>query len=105
MKTIIIVFLSAFLLSNATIAQKSYEEENTGEFGITAGGAHYFGDLNTRASFSRAKPAFGIFYRKQFGDYVGVRLSGHYAQLGYSDVYSKNQFQRQRISTTGSIGN
>ena len=67
-----------------------------GEFGITAGAAHYFGDINTRAGFNRPKPALGLFFRKQFGNYIGVRLAGHFAQLGYSDRYSKNEFQRNR---------
>lgn len=67
-----------------------------GEFGVTAGAAHYFGDLNTRAGFNRPKPALGIFFRKQFSNYIAARLSGHYAQLGYSDRYSKNEYQRTR---------
>ena len=73
-----------------------YETEQKGEFGFTLGGAHYFGDLNTRASFNRPRPAFGLFFRKQFGNYVSARVSGHYTQLGYSDVYSKNEYQRLR---------
>ncbi len=73
-----------------------YEYVQKGEFGITAGLAHYFGDLNTRAGINRPKPAIGAFFRKQFGNYVGVRLSAHYAQLGYSDTYSKNEYQKLR---------
>jgi hypothetical protein len=67
-----------------------------GEFGITAGAAHYFGDLNTRAGINRPKPALGVFFRKQFSEYVALRLNVHYAQLGYSDVYSKNDYQKRR---------
>lgn len=67
-----------------------------GEIGITAGMAHYFGDLNNRAGLNRPKMAVGAFYRKQVGHYIGVRLGFHYAQLGYSDVYSKNDFQQKR---------
>ncbi len=67
-----------------------------GEFGITVGAAHYFGDLNTRAAINRPKPAVGAFFRKQFGNYVGLRLSAHFAQLGYSDTYSKNEYQKTR---------
>jgi Domain of unknown function (DUF6089) len=77
-------------------AQMNWETVHTGEFGFTLGGAHYFGDLNTRASFNRPKPAVGIFFRKQFGNYVSARLTGHFAQLGYSDIYSKNEYQRLR---------
>ena len=67
-----------------------------GEFGITAGAAHYFGDLNTRAGLNRPKPALGLFFRKQFGNYIGLRIAAHYAQLGYSDTYSKNEYQKTR---------
>ena len=67
-----------------------------GEFGITAGLAHYFGDLNTRAATNVPKPAIGLFFRKQFGNYVGMRIAGRYAQLGYSDTYSKNEYQKFR---------
>ena len=42
----------------------SYVQE--GEFGISAGAAHYFGDLNTRARLNRPKLALGAFFRKQF---------------------------------------
>lgn len=84
------------LLSTGAFAQQFFENVQKGEFGITAGGAHYFGDLNTRAAFNRPKPAVGLFFRKQFGNYVSLRLSGHFAQVGYSDKYSKNEFQRLR---------
>lgn len=67
-----------------------------GEFGVTAGAAHYFGDLNTRAALNRPKPSVGVFFRKQFGNYIALRVAAHYAQLGYSDVYSKNDYQKTR---------
>jgi hypothetical protein len=67
-----------------------------GEFGIAAGAGHYFGDLNTRARLNRPKISLGVLFRKQFGDYVALRVQGTYAQLGYSDVYSKNEAQRIR---------
>jgi hypothetical protein len=75
-----------------------------GEIGISTGIAHYFGDLNNRASLNRPKMALGAFYRKQVSDYIGVRLGLHYARLGYSDVYSKNEFQiRRNLSFNTSI--
>lgn len=77
-------------------AKAQFEYVQLGEFGLSAGAAHYFGDLNTRAGINRPKPALGAFYRKQFGNYIGLRLAAHYAQLGYSDIYSKNQFQQTR---------
>lgn len=67
-----------------------------GEFGITAGVAHYFGDLNNRGRINRPKIAIGGFLRKQFGNYTSVRLSGHFAKLGYSDIYSNNEYDLRR---------
>jgi hypothetical protein len=84
------------ITGNANAQSQNLEYVQKGEFGITAGLAHYFGDLNTRASISRPKPALGIFFRKQFGNYVGLRLSAHYAQVGYSDIYSSNEYQKTR---------
>jgi opacity protein-like surface antigen len=95
---IILIVLTA--CANSAAAQKfkmaRFDYVQKGEFGITAGVAHYFGDLNTRAALNRPKPALGVFFRKQFGNYVGMRVSAHYAQLGYSDVYSKNEYQKTR---------
>jgi hypothetical protein len=67
-----------------------------GEFGISAGMAHYFGDLNTRAQVNKPKPSVGAYFRKSFGNYIGLRVGAHFAQIGYSDVYSKNEFQKTR---------
>ena len=60
-----------------------------GEIGISAGAAHYFGDLNNLSAINRPKPTLGIFFRKQFGNYVAIRLAGHYAEMGYSDKLSR----------------
>jgi hypothetical protein len=90
--------LALLLIASITVTAQGQHNEyvQKGEFGITLGVAHYFGDLNTRAAINRPKPALGAFFRKQFGNYVGVRLSAHYAQLGYSDTYSKNEYQQTR---------
>jgi hypothetical protein len=79
-------------------AKAQFREANVleGEIGIAAGAAHYFGDLNTTAALNRPKMAFSLLFRKQFGDYLALRVQGTYAQLGYSDVYSENEAQRLR---------
>lgn len=89
--------VALFFFSQKSYAQLGgFENVLVAELGITGGSANYYGDLNPRADFSHSKEAFGIFVRKQFGDYVGVRLAGHYARVGYSDAYSTNDFQRMR---------
>ena len=75
-------------------AQESVVQE--GEFGIGLGGGHYFGDLNTRASLNRPKMAASVFFRKNLGNYIAVRLGASYAQLGYSDKY--NEFNKQMFT-------
>lgn len=68
-----------------------------GEFGIALGAAHYFGDLNTNMKLNRPKLAFGVFFRKQFGNYIGLRVGAQYARVGYSDKYNTdNEFQQRR---------
>ncbi len=97
MKKIIPLLIFIFSFSIKSHAQmEEYQYVQEAEFGITGGVAHYFGDLNNRAAINRPKIALGGFFRRQFGNYIAVRLSGHYAQLGYSDKYSKNEFQQRR---------
>jgi len=90
--------LIAFLIICASTAEAQYTQSyvQEGEFGVAVGAAHYFGDLNTRAKVNRPKPAIGVFFRKQFSNYIGVKLSANYAQLGYADKYSDNSTQQIR---------
>src|SRR5690349_621912 len=86
----LIICLPLSLFSQNSIVQE-------GEFGIGLGAAHYFGDLNTRAHLNRPKLAGSLFFRKNFGNYIAMRISGTFAQLGYSDIYnSHNEFMRRR---------
>jgi predicted porin len=67
-----------------------------GEIGVSIGLGHYFGDLDPNASLSHPKFAAGAFYRKQFGNYIGVKIAGNYTFVGYSDSYSSNAVQQRR---------
>src|SRR5215471_2133950 len=89
-----LLFMSCSLVYGQTHLYDSYK--NDGEFGVAIGLGHYFGDLNTRAALNRPKFSGGIFFIKQFNNYIGVRISGDYAFLGYSDTYSNNETQRRR---------
>lgn len=91
--TLIIICLLA--TGNRANAQDAIVQE--GEFGVGLGGAHYFGDLNTRAQLNRPKLAATVFFRKNFSNYVSGRIGASFARLGYSDVYnSKNEYMRRR---------
>lgn len=91
------LFLGTILcVCTNTFAQyESFKHE--GEFGVQLGTAHYFGDLNPNSRLNRPKIAAGIFYRKMVNEYVAVRLSANFAQLGYSDIYeTKNEYRQRR---------
>ena len=88
MKKIIAVLIAGIVLMNTgnLRAQESVVQE--GEFGIGVGAGHYFGDLTTRARLNRVKMAGTIFFRKNLGNYIAVRVGASFAQLGYSDRYN-----------------
>jgi hypothetical protein len=91
------VILFGLLVLESRHASAQYESTvQEGEFGLSAGAAHYFGDLNTNARVNRPKLAVGAFFRKQFGNYIALRVGAHFAQLGYSDIYNKNNEYQQR---------
>jgi hypothetical protein len=90
MKKAIISLLLSFLFIVPQLRAQFEAIKQEGEIGFSAGAAHYFGDLNTTAQLNRSKPAIGIFFRKQFGNYTALRVAAHYAQLGYSDIYNTN---------------
>jgi opacity protein-like surface antigen len=92
------LFFIVLLVSAVNFTNAQYESiVQQGEIGLSLGASHYFGDLNTQAKINRPKIAVGAFFRKQFGNYVGMRVSAHYTQLGYSDVHTTdNDYQRRR---------
>lgn len=104
MKKIILILGVVFGIQSAVKAQME-AVTHEGEIGLSIGAAHYFGDLNTKARVNRPKLAVGAFFRKQFGNYIAVRVGAQFAQLGYSDkYYSDNDFQRRRnLSFNSSI--
>ncbi|MGB3154905.1 MAG: DUF6089 family protein [Chitinophagaceae bacterium] len=87
-KTVAVVVCSIIVLfsGNSLKAQDAVVQE--GEFGIGVGASHYFGDLNTRARLNRAKLAGTIFFRKNLGNYIAIRIGASFAQVGYSDQYN-----------------
>lgn len=94
-KLVTVVFaICSFAAYSQTSLYDSYK--NDGEFGVGIGVGHYFGDLNTRAAVNRPKFSGGVFFIKQFNNYIGLRISGDYTFLGYSDIYSKNETQLRR---------
>lgn len=61
MKKFLLLYIAASIVWAG--AQAQYQSTiQEGEFGISAGAAHYFGELNTRAGLNRPKPALGLFF-------------------------------------------
>jgi hypothetical protein len=81
-----ILILMLFIQSKAQVMDAYVHE---GEFGIGIGAGHYLGDLTAGMKWFNLKPkiAGGIFFRKQFNNYVGIKVAANYAFVGYSDKY------------------
>ncbi|MEP6699832.1 MAG: DUF6089 family protein [Bacteroidota bacterium] len=87
-KPVAVVLFSIVALFSGNHLQAQYAIVQEGEFGIGLGAGHYFGDLNTKARLNRAKIAATVFFRKNLGNYIAVRVGASFAQLGYSDQYN-----------------
>jgi len=93
-KAVFIILFSTVLVAQTALAQFGIFQQ--GEIGLTVGAANYFGDLNTNADLTHPKIAIGAYILKQYNPYLDVRVNVHFAQLGYSDTYSNNFFQKTR---------
>jgi hypothetical protein len=85
------------ILSSLRSSGQSESTVLSGEIGIMAGASQYFGDLNPDMHFNTPKPAVGVFFREQIGNYIAARAQAMFTQLGYSDVYNtQNEFEHRR---------
>ena len=87
-KTLAAVVLSTIAICSASGLRAQDAVVQEGEFGVGVGAGHYFGDLNTRARLNAAKVSATAFFRKNFGNYIAIRIGATFAQLGYSDQYN-----------------
>jgi Domain of unknown function (DUF6089) len=93
--TAVVFTLTGLFSVHNILAQNAVVQE--GEFGVGIGAGHYFGDLNTQARLNRPKAAATIFFRKNFGNYIALRIGASFAQLGYSDIYNtQNDYMHSR---------
>jgi len=83
-----LLLLTVTGLSSLFVSAQREAVVQEGEFGVGLGASHYFGDLNTRAHLNRPKIAATAFFRKNFGNYIALRVGASFAQLGYSDIYN-----------------
>jgi hypothetical protein len=89
------LLLTVISLSSLFVSAQREAVIQEGEFGVGIGAGHYFGDLNTRAHLNRPKIAATAFFRKNFGNYIAVRVGASFAQLGYSDIYNDHNSYMQ----------
>ena len=92
-----LLLLTVIILPSLFVSAQREAVVQEGEFGIGIGAGHYFGDLNTRAHLNRPKIAATAFFRKNFGNYIALRVGASFAQLGYSDIYNDhNEYMTAR---------
>lgn len=99
-KAFLLIFITAAAFTKGS-AQLMDAFVHEGEFGVSVGAGHYFGDLTAGMKLYNTKPKFagGIFFRKQFNNYVGLKVAANYAFVGYADKYTgfkDNVVQKKR---------
>jgi hypothetical protein len=76
----------------------------TWEFGASAGGAGYMGDLNPNNPVKISGYAIGGFVKRNFNGYLSARLNGVISQVSAADSNSGNQqFRNRNLSFTTPI--
>ncbi len=100
-----VIVITAFLMLPMVFQAQTQGIVQEGEFGVGVGAAHYFGDINTRAHLNRPKMAASVFFRKNFGNYIAVRVAANYAKVGYSDVHNTHNpiMLRRNLSFNSNI--
>ena len=103
MRTVFVI--TALVLTSISSMSQQQAVVQEGEFGVGLGAAHYFGDLNTRAHLNRPKLAASVFFRKNFGNYIAVRVAANFAKIGYSDVHNTHNpvMLRRNLSFNSNI--
>lgn len=103
LKNTILFFFFTIIAANKLFAQAE-AIVNEGELGVSAGVAHYFGDINPNIGLKKPDKSFGLFFRKQYGNYISIRLHGNYSHIGYSDYRNSNpELQRRNLSFESDI--
>lgn len=96
MKKLLIGTLVVLSVGDRAFAQEQAITQE-GEIGFSVGAAQYFGDLNPNPRFNTPNLAASGFFRKNFNNYVALRVAASYAFLAYSDkLNSYNEFMYRR---------
>ncbi len=86
-----------FIFSGQLVhAQRAPIGEPSWEVGIMAGGAGYIGDLNQNNPLYISGLSGGAYVKRNFNQYLGVRLNYTYGEVKADDSYSSNEQFRER---------
>ena len=86
-----------FIFSGQLVhAQRAPIGEPSWEVGIMAGGAGYIGDLNQNNPLYISGLSGGAYVKRNFNQYLGVRLNYTYGDIKADDSYSSNEQFRER---------
>jgi len=94
-KRILFLFCLLYVVQNA-FAQHNELSENNGEIGILMGRASYNGDIAPDVNVYYKN--YGVFYKKQLNNYVGIRLNAEMQKLGSADILSSDPYSLLRNS-------
>jgi hypothetical protein len=89
----ILIYILPILAFSGVKAQEFY----TGtEYGISAGGSEYFGDLNENYGLHYVRPCGGGFIRYQLNPFISVKGVFNVAHIGYDDKYNTDAYDKLR---------
>jgi hypothetical protein len=88
------IFCFLIAMTQTTQAQHLQLIENRGEIGVFGGRSGYIGDLvpDILSNYYMA----GLYYKKQYNDYAGVRLNYEKIKIGSNDTLSANIYEKRR---------
>lgn len=86
-----------FLLVSGIVLTVAFSvQAQKNDFGLWAGGANYFGDINTGTNFRFVNPAGGFFYRRNFDERISFRFNLDGGRVWADDQYADNYYQQTR---------
>ncbi|MCX2572917.1 type IX secretion system protein PorG [Pedobacter sandarakinus] len=96
-----LLFIILLFISNYTITQA---QVGNWELGLMAGGAGYLGDLNQNNPLQISGLSAGVYAKRNFNQYIGVRINYQYGQIEAQDAASSNlQFIERNLSFKTSL--
>jgi hypothetical protein len=90
----ILIFCFLIVITNLAQAQHLRLMENRGEIGLFAGQSSFRGDI--APGFFDFNKNFGAFYKKQYNDYAGIRLTYEQVKLDNKDADSEDSYAKNR---------